>query len=156
MVTEKMDIDGVIITPLREIGDDRGAVLHMMRCDDALFTRFGEVYFSEVLPGKVKAWKCHTQQTQNIAVPGGRILMAICDDRAESETRGRLIRMELGRPDSYVRLTIPPGLWYGFRALGKSPALLANCVDIPHQPGEAIVAESPDGLSNFSWGDYQK
>jgi len=44
------EIDDVLITDLRQIGDERGAVLHMLRCDAPEFVRFGECYFSEVLP----------------------------------------------------------------------------------------------------------
>ena len=40
------DIDGVIITELRQINDERGAVLHMLRCDAPEFSRFGECYIS--------------------------------------------------------------------------------------------------------------
>ena len=50
-------IDGVVITELRQISDERGSVLHMFRCDSPEFVRFGECYFSELLPGAVKAWK---------------------------------------------------------------------------------------------------
>ena len=52
-------IDGVIITPLKRIGDERGMVLHMLRRDWAIFEDFGEVYFSTVKFGVIKAWKRH-------------------------------------------------------------------------------------------------
>ena len=32
-------IDGLTFTELRQITDDRGAVLHMLRCDSADFTQ---------------------------------------------------------------------------------------------------------------------
>ena len=67
-------IDGVILTELLQINDERGAVLHMLRNDAPEFTRFGECYFSEVLPSTIKAWKRHHNQTQNLAVPVGRTI----------------------------------------------------------------------------------
>lgn len=130
-------IEGVKLTELRQIGDERGSVLHMLRCDAEGFTRFGECYFSEVLPGAIKAWKRHRAQTQNLAVPAGRILIVIFDDRDGSLTRGRVQILELGRPDAYMRLQVPPGLWYGFRCISATPALLANCADLPHDPKES-------------------
>jgi dTDP-4-dehydrorhamnose 3,5-epimerase len=132
-------INGVVITELRQISDERGAVLHMLRCDAPEFTRFGECYFSEVAPGAVKAWKRHRAQTQNIAVPVGRIRMVIYDDRPGAATRGQLHVIELGRPDAYMRLRIPPGLWYGFACISAAPALLANCADLPHDPTDSEV-----------------
>lgn len=91
-------ISGVTFTELRQVSDERGALLHMLRCDAAEFSRFGECYFSEVLPGAIKAWKRHRMQTQNLAVPVGRIRMVIYDNREGSVTRGQLQELQLGRP----------------------------------------------------------
>jgi dTDP-4-dehydrorhamnose 3,5-epimerase len=131
------DIEGLLLTPLRVIADDRGAVLHMLRADAAEFTRFGECYFSEINPGAIKAWKRHRVQTQNLAVPVGRIRVAVYDARPDSRTHRHWEVIEIGRPDAYARLSIPPRLWYGFIGLGTTVALIANCADAPHDPGEA-------------------
>lgn len=144
-------IEGVTITELRQIGDDRGAVLHMLRCDAPDFSRFGECYFSEVFPGAVKAWKRHRVQTQNLAVPVGRIRMVIYDDREGTATRGQVQVLELGRPDAYFRLRIPPGLWYGFACLSATPALLANCADFPHDPIESDLRPINDPGIPYQW-----
>lgn len=144
-------IEGVTITELRQIGDDRGAVLHMLRCDAPEFRRFGECYFSEVLPCGVKAWKRHRVQTQNLAVPIGRIRMVIYDDREGTATRGQVQVLELGRPDAYFRLRIPPGLWYGFACLSATPALLANCADFPHDPAECDLRPINDPGIPYQW-----
>ena len=62
------------------------------------------MYFSEVEPGCVKAWKCHTRQTQRFAVPVGQLKIVLYDDRPESPTRGRIMEVLLGRPDNYALL----------------------------------------------------
>ncbi len=131
------EIEGVVSVALRELADEHGSVLHMLRSDSPDFYKFGECYFSEILPGAIKAWKLHREQTQNLAVPVGRIRLVIYDDRVSSCTRGNLQIQELGRPDFYLRVQIPPGLWYGFTCLSQTPALLANCSDIPHDPSES-------------------
>jgi dTDP-4-dehydrorhamnose 3,5-epimerase len=142
-------IEGLLFTPLQVIADERGAVLHMLRSDAPEFTRFGECYFSEVSPAAIKAWKRHRTQTQNLAVPVGRIRIVVYDDRKVSRTRGQRQAIELGRPDAYARLRIPPCLWYGLIALGTTPALVANCADAPHDPGESESrgAEALDALA---------
>jgi dTDP-4-dehydrorhamnose 3,5-epimerase len=129
-------IDGVALSELKEFRDQRGAVLQMLRADSPQFLGFGECYFSEVFPGVIKAWKRHHLQTQQIAVPVGRIRMVIFDARPTSLTKGELLVIELGRPDAYVRISIPPGVWYGFQCMSTVPALLANCADLPHDPAE--------------------
>ncbi|MFA7342839.1 MAG: hypothetical protein WC003_00915 [Terrimicrobiaceae bacterium] len=141
------EIDGVILTPLRLIENHQGTLLRMLRCDEPGFSRFGEVYFSEVLPGVLKAWKRHKLQTQNFVVPAGRIRVAVFDSRENSPTRGLVEHFDLGRPDGYFRLTIPQMLHYGFQCLGADPALLANCTDLPHDPAEGeLVSEDSVGV----------
>lgn len=142
---------GVTLHRLRELSDARGAVLHMLRSDEPEFTRFGECYFSEVRPAAVKAWKRHRAQTQNLAVPVGRIRIVLFDDRTESPSRGTLYPLELGRPDAYFRLRIPPGIWYGFVGLGEIPALLANCADMPHDAAESERLDANDPAVPYDW-----
>jgi dTDP-4-dehydrorhamnose 3,5-epimerase len=81
-------IDGVILTPLRQIFDERGKVMHMLREDSPVFSRFGEIYFSCTHPGVVKAWHLHKEMTLNYAVIYGEIKFVLFDDRPESTTRG--------------------------------------------------------------------
>ena len=80
-------IKGVIIVPLKKIVDERGKVMHMLRCDSPLFKEFGEIYFSVINPGAVKAWKRHLKMTQHFAVPVGEIRLVIYDNRSDSESR---------------------------------------------------------------------
>ncbi len=136
-MTNSVALAGITLTPLRQIVDERGAVLHMLRADAPEFLGFGECYFSVVNPGALKAWKRHKRQTQNVAVPHGRVRFVLWDDRADSVTRGELQVVELGRPDAYARLCIPPMVWYGFTGIGDGPALIANCADLPHESGES-------------------
>jgi dTDP-4-dehydrorhamnose 3,5-epimerase len=129
-------IDGVHIQGLQQIVDGRGRVMHMMRSDNPLFVQFGECYFSEILPGQVKAWKRHSKSTQHLAVPVGAILLVIHDDRPDSVTKGQTVQLEIGR-ENYVLVRIPHGLWYGFKCVSPGPALIANCTDWPHDAAES-------------------
>ena len=144
-------IDDVVLTELKQFSDERGTLLHMLRNDDPIFTTFGECYFSEVLPGAVKAWKMHRNQTQNFSVPVGRIKLVIYDNRKNSISNGNLQYVNLGRPDSYFRIMIPPGLWYGFTCISEMPALLVNCADIPHDPQESEIRMLDDISIPHRW-----
>src|SRR5437762_138642 len=64
--TQPAAIAGVERHPLRVHQDARGAVLQMLRADSAAFDHFGEIYFSEINPGVVKAWKRHLRSTQRL------------------------------------------------------------------------------------------
>ena len=150
-VSHLIKIEGVTTVALRELADEHGAVLHMLRSDAPDFTQFGECYFSEVLPGAIKAWKVHREQTQNFAVPVGRIRLVIYDDRVDTGTRGNIQIQELGRPDAYSRVQIPPGLWYGFACIGSTPALLVNCADLPHDLAESERKSAFDPSIPYDW-----
>ena len=140
---ESDEIEGVIVQPLKQIIDNRGAVLHMMRNDFELYDKFGEIYFSEILPGIVKAWKMQTEKTQNLAVPVNKIRLVIYDSRPDSSTHGKIKEYVVGRPDNYNLIHIPPMLWYGFQSLDGKGALVCNCADYPNNPKE-IESLPPD------------
>ncbi len=151
MAANESQIPGVIIQPLKEIVDNRGAVLHMLRSDSPLFQGFGEIYFSLIVPGAVKAWKRHPRMTQHFAVPVGLIRLVFFDDRHPGQ--GRIEAHLLGRPDHYRLVRIPPLLWYGFQGVGDSPALVANYADLPHDPGEAENMPLDSPYFPYTWGD---
>ncbi|SHN60968.1 dTDP-4-dehydrorhamnose 3,5-epimerase family protein [Desulfovibrio litoralis] len=152
LITESSFIVDVKIKPLKIIETVGGPVLHMLRNDGELFTSFGEVYFSELEPKAIKAWKKHKLQTQNICVPFGKVLFVIYDNREASKSFGRLMKVVLGRPENYSLLQIPPGLWYGFTALDDKGALVANCADIPHLPEESERIDANSTLIPYQWG----
>ena len=128
-------IHGVIVRPLRQIADERGKIMHMLRSDDPDFQRFGEIYFSMVYPGAIKAWHIHTRMTLNYAVISGMIKMALYDSRPDSPTAGEIQEIYAGE-NNYVRITVPPMVYNGFKGIGTVPAYVANCATIPHDPDE--------------------
>src|SRR3989344_6638363 len=103
-------IDGVKIISLKQIPDERGKIMHMLRVDDAHFEKFGEIYFSIVYPDVVKGWHIHMKMTLNYAVIHGKIKLVLYDDRPESKTHGQLMELFIGE-DNYVLVKIPPIVW---------------------------------------------
>jgi dTDP-4-dehydrorhamnose 3,5-epimerase len=143
-------IDGVAIYPLKHISDERGSVMHMLRSDASCFTSFGEIYFSVVKPGVVKAWKKHQRMAQNFAVPVGQIKLVIYDDRDHSPTHGLVQEIIIG-VDQYFLVHIPQMLWYGFQGLSSTDAMIANCATIPHDPAEVERVEQTSALIPYKW-----
>jgi dTDP-4-dehydrorhamnose 3,5-epimerase len=143
-------IDGVTITPLRQILDERGKIMHMLRNDAPHFMEFGEIYFSCVYPGAIKAWHIHTRMTLNYAVPFGRIKFVLYDERPDSPTRGELQELFTG-PDNYCLITVPPMIWNGFKGIGTEPAIVANCATLPHEPGEIQRMSPTESSIPYDW-----
>ncbi len=143
-------IAGVSITPLRQIADERGKIMHMLRVDDPEFEAFGEIYFSTVFPGVIKAWHLHTRMTLNYAVVNGMIKLVLFDDREGSPTRNEVQELFVGE-SNYVRVRIPPGVYNGFKGIGVSPAIVANCSTIPHDPDEIRRLDPFTAPIPYSW-----
>lgn len=143
-------INGVTITPLRQILDERGKVMHMLRNDSDIFVRFGEIYFSCIYPGSVKAWHIHKKMTLNYAVPFGHIKFVLYDDRKNSPTKGELLEIFLG-PDNYCLVTVPPMIWNGFKGLGNETAIVANCASMPHDSKEIERRDPLDPSIPYNW-----
>jgi len=144
-------IQGVFIHPLKQIADERGKVMRMLRRDDPWFERFGEIYFSLAYPSVIKGWHLHKEVTLNYAVIKGMIKLVLYDDRENSPTRGTLQEIFTGE-DHYCLITIPPKIWNGFKAIGMGPALVANCSTEPHDPSEIERLEPFTDKIPYDWG----
>jgi dTDP-4-dehydrorhamnose 3,5-epimerase len=143
-------IEGVQINPLLQILDERGKVMHMLRRDAEWFEEFGEVYFSTVETGAVKAWHIHKKMILNYAVPIGEIKLVLFDDREDSPTKGGIQEIYLG-PDNYNLIVIPPLVWNGFKGVGDVTSLLANCASIPHDPDEIDRLDPANNTIPYDW-----
>lgn len=148
-------IDGVIITPLRQIFDERGKVMHMLREDSPMFTRFGEIYFSCTNPGAIKAWHRHKIMTLNYAVVYGVIKFVLFDNRPDSKTRGCIQELFLS-PENYCLVTVPPLIWNGFKGLGQRASIVANCSNYPHDPEEIERKPAFDDSIPYDWNIKHK
>jgi dTDP-4-dehydrorhamnose 3,5-epimerase len=143
-------IDGVVITPLRQIFDERGKVMHMLRKDNDFFIEFGEIYFSCTHPGAIKAWHLHKEMTLNYAVIHGSIKCVLFDDRPYSKTRGCIEEYFLS-PENYFLLTVPPLVWNGWKGIGDETSIVANCATIPHDPNEIESKSATDCSIPYNW-----
>lgn len=143
-------IEGIQTIPLKQMIDDRGKVMHMLRSTDPHFQKFGEVYFSQIHPGVVKAWKQNLGITMNFAVPVGCVKIVVYDARPDSVTKGQLAEYFMG-PDNYQLLIIPPKLWYGLKGIGNVSSMVVNCATGPHDPVKVLHATPSEGLIPYLW-----
>ncbi len=143
-------IEGVRVSSRRQLIDERGKVMHMLRADDPEFTAFGEVYFSWVNPQAIKAWHLHTEMTLNYTCPYGLVKLVLYDDRKRSTTRGELIELFIG-PDCHQLVTVPSGVWNGFKGVAIHPSLVCNCATHPHDPAELRRLDPNDPSIPYDW-----
>lgn len=141
---------GVKITPLKQIFDERGKVMHMLSIQSPVFEKFGEIYFSSTYPGVVKAWHIHKEMTLNYAVLYGEIKFVLYDDRNDSPTKG-LVQELFVSPENYVLVTVPPLVWNGFKSVGTTSSIIANCATLPHNPSEILRKPPGDPSIPYKW-----
>lgn len=125
-----MNFGDILLVPLPRIETAGGDVLHAMKQNDAGYAGFGEAYFSWVSAGSVKAWKRHMRMTMNLVVPVGKVRFVFRLDGVNE------FRVEEIGVDRYARITVPPGIWFGFQGLAAPQSLVLNIANIPHDPNE--------------------
>lgn len=138
-----MSLDSILITPLSRIATSGGDVLHAMKQSDTGFAGFGEAYFSWVSAGVIKAWKRHMRMTMNVVVPIGQVRFVFRSEGAD------VFRHEEIGVSRYARITVPPGIWFGFQGLAEPQSLVLNIASIPHDPNEVERLALSD--INFDW-----
>lgn len=127
---------------LKRIKVDDGDVLHALKRTDNGFKGFGEFYFSKIKYKKIKAWKMHTKITLNLVVPFGNVEFAIRNDQGDFKS------IIIG-DKNYKRLTIPPGLWHGFKGHNDSFSIIASVIDKQHDPNEILRRDL--NYFNYEW-----
>jgi dTDP-4-dehydrorhamnose 3,5-epimerase len=130
-------IDGVIIKKLRVIPDQRGRVMEILRRDDDLFQKFGQVYMTTTYPGVVKAWHKHEKQADHIACVAGMIKMALYDGRPGSPTFKEINEFYLGLHNPLL-VKVPAGVYHGWMGVSPEEAVIINV------PTETYDREKPD------------
>lgn len=135
----KGQIEGVRIKRLRRIPDDRGFLMEILRDDDDLFIKFGQVYVTACYPGVVKAWHAHERQWDHICVIVGMAKIGLYDDREGSATKGQTMTIVAGELNPLL-VQVPPKVWHGFTALGGQTTLVLNI------PTEHYNYDAPDEL----------
>lgn len=123
-------IDGVRTKQLRVIPDERGYLMEMLRCDDEMFVRFGQVYLTVAFPGVVKGWHYHKRQDDIFVVVKGMIKLVLYDQRGDSSTCKLINELFIGERNPML-VTIPAGVVHGFKGIGVEPAYLIN---LPTEP----------------------
>ncbi|OGW16217.1 MAG: dTDP-4-dehydrorhamnose 3,5-epimerase [Nitrospinae bacterium RIFCSPLOWO2_12_FULL_45_22] len=130
-------IHGVKTKRLKMIPDERGRLMELLRSDDDLFLKFGQVYMTTAYPGVVKGWHYHQKQTDNFVVIQGMMKVVLYDDRPESPTRGQVNEFFMGDYNPML-LSIPNLVIHGFKCISQHEAILINC------PTEVYNYNNPD------------
>ena len=130
-------IQDVKIKRLKVIPDERGRLMEMLRADDELFIKFGQVYMTTGYPGVVKAWHYHKKQWDHFVVVKGMMKVVLYDGRQGSSTFREINEFFMGDYNP-ILLQIPPFVHHGFKCISETEAIMINC------PTEVYDYNNPD------------
>ena len=81
--------------------------------------------------------------TMNLVVPVWEVRFVFHDSAVLS------FREERNGAQNYQRLTVPPGIWFGFQGFSEISSLVLNLASIPHDPKEVKRRELEE--IRFDW-----
>ena len=125
-------MQGVILTGLKKISNEKGDIFHALKRSDKTYEDFGEVYFSWIKKDHVKGWKKHKEMTLNLIVPVGDVKFIIFNNQSSAIQSFEIIIGE----SNYSRLSIMPGLYFAFQGL-KQSNLVMNVASVEHDDKES-------------------
>ena len=145
-------IYGVNVKKLKIIPDDRGRLMEILRSDDDIFRKFGQVYMTTAYPGVVKAWHYHKIQTDSFTCVHGKIKLALYDSREDSPTY-KEVNDFIVSLDTPMLIQIPPLVYHGFKGTSVYEAIVVNTVTEPYNykiPDEYRVDAYDNGIP-YDW-----
>jgi dTDP-4-dehydrorhamnose 3,5-epimerase len=150
-VTKHPRIHDVKTKSLRLIPDERGFLMEMLRADDDLFTKFGQVYVSATYPGVVKAWHYHQKQVDHFVCVAGMVKLVLVDTREGSPTRGAVNEFFLGTQNPTL-VQVPNLVYHGWKCISPEMSLVVNVPTEPYhyqEPDEYRLA--PHDTLPYDW-----
>ncbi|MBZ5536889.1 MAG: dTDP-4-dehydrorhamnose 3,5-epimerase family protein [Acidobacteriia bacterium] len=130
-------IDGVRVKTLKVISDERGRLMEVLRNDDDLFIKFGQIYITTAYPGVVKGWHYHKKQIDNFVVARGMMKLVLYDSRKKSKTFGEINEFFMGEHNP-ILVQIPAWVFHGFKCVSESECVVVNT------PTEVYHYKKPD------------
>ena len=146
-------LEGVEIKKLKIIVDERGFLMEMLRCNDKIFEKFGQVYLTVCNPDYVKGWHYHKKQTDNFVVVKGNAKVVLYDMRKDSKTKSQIQEIFLGE-NNPILLKIPPYVVHGMASIDNEKVYLINCPTLPYNygnPDEYRIDFKSKDIS-YDWG----
>lgn len=145
-------IEGVKIKDLKVIPDERGWLMEIIRNDDDIFKKFGQVYMTTAYPGVTKAWHMHKKQTDTFGCIVGMMKVVLYDSRKDSPTYGQINEFFIGEKNPKL-ISVPPYVYHGFKAIGDKTAYFLSIPDYPYnyeEPDEFRLPPDTDKIP-YDW-----
>ena len=144
-------IDGVKIIKLTTHGDDRGFFREIFRFPEQFKgVPVGQLSYSQVKEGVVKAWHGHVNQSQWNYVVSGQIQVALYDNRENSSTYKETLEFVAGNEVDSIAYFFPPGVLHGYKCL-KGPMQIIYVTSGVYDLEDEIRKANKDLNIDYKW-----
>ena len=123
-------MDEISIKNLSIINNKKGDILKGFLKSDNKTINVKEVYFSEINPKQIKAWKKHNKMTSNLIAVKGEIKIVV-------QKKDKSFVTEIISKKNYKMISIPPNFWFGFQCISTEAGMLANISNEEHDDLES-------------------
>ena len=123
-------MDEISIKNLSIINNKKGDILKGFLKSDNKTINVKEVYFSEINPKQIKAWKKHNKMTSNLIAVKGEIKIVV-------QKKDKSFVTEIISKKNYKMISIPPNYWFGFQCISTEEGMLANISNEEHDDLES-------------------
>lgn len=142
---QETKISGVKFKKLARHADERGFFAEIVRDDESVVSKFGQMSVSKTLSGVIKAFHFHKKQDDLWFFSSGNARVVLHDLRKGSKTNGSTETFIMGEDYPSVVL-IPAGVAHGYQVLGNEP------VTIVYVTTESYDPANPDE-ERLEWND---
>lgn len=119
---------------LKDIKGKKGNILKFISKKDKFFSKFGEIYFSEVNYRKTKGWNYHKKNKCHLSVISGRVKFHLLKKKNEKNFLSKKIIMSRKK---YSMMIIPPKTFFSFKGLDKKN-IIVNFMENSHDSNESL------------------
>jgi dTDP-4-dehydrorhamnose 3,5-epimerase len=144
-------IEGVQIKELIKHTDERGFFCELIRKGDSFFSEgFGQLSYSYVNQGIIKAWHAHKFQIQWTYFLKGSAKVCLNDFRKDSLTHGEKMEFLCGENHPAMIYKFPPGVLHGYKCL-QGPLIVVYVTSGEYDITDEIRLAHNDASIGYDW-----
>ena len=123
------------------IPNQKGDIIKFINKNSKDFSRFGEIYFSEVKKNKTKGWNIHYRYQCILAVPFGEIDFSFFNSTSKKKNIRKIV---ISKKNNYS-IVVPPGTWFSFKSNVKL-SIVTNLLSGIHDNKESDKSNIINGI----------
>ena len=123
------------------IPNQKGDIIKFINKNSKIFSRFGEIYFSEVKKNKTKGWNIHYRYQCILAVPFGEVDFSFFNQKSKNK---KIKKITISKKNNYS-IVVPAGTWFSFRSNVKL-SIVTNLLSGIHNNKETDKSNIINGI----------